>query len=167
MPVVPATSLEAFSEITKTVVDATIETNMWAPVPIIKNKGTVGPSPIRRCPEESNFWSQDPRAWNPVVVGVIVAPRPVAGSPDVAIAGTERLLIDGQRGWAKPDRDPDLPERCCRDHHNHCEQDCSNRKITHLPSPARSSFAYPVLLRCCGLRGSIGTSWRARNRRPL
>src|SRR5580658_3570065 len=54
---VPTPTYKTIPEVSETVVDATIETDVRTPVAVIENKRAVGPAPIRRSPEETNLRS--------------------------------------------------------------------------------------------------------------
>ena len=54
---VPASTYETVPEVSETVVNTAIETDMRTPIAVIENKRAVGPTPIRRSPEKSNFRS--------------------------------------------------------------------------------------------------------------
>jgi hypothetical protein len=104
----PTPAFEAFSEITEAVNDAAIEADMRTPVPVIKHKSAVDPCPVRGRPEKANLRRKDPGPWHPEVIVIVVAPRPVAGSPDIAVTRAKWLLIDRQRRRPEGNRDAEL-----------------------------------------------------------
>ena len=53
--VIPAPAFEAVAEITEAVNNSAIEADTRTPIPVIKKPSTVGPGPIRRRPEETDF----------------------------------------------------------------------------------------------------------------
>ena len=114
MSVVPAPALVAFAEISEAVINPAIETYVRPPVAFMEKKSVAAPTPITGRPEVADLRSLDPCAGHPVVVADIVVVGPVAGRPDIAIAGASRLLVHGQRGRADSDRDADLRRRCQR-----------------------------------------------------
>ena len=102
--VIPTSAFEAFSGITKTIVDAAIETDMGAPIAVIENIPSLVPGPVWWRPEIAGFRGRYPGAWNPVIVAFVITPRPIAGRPNVTLAGAERLLVDGKRWRAETHR---------------------------------------------------------------
>jgi hypothetical protein len=88
--------------VTKAIINAAVETDVWSPIAAIPNVEAVIPAPVARSPKHSDG-SKHPRARNPVVA-VVVIPRPVARRPDVALSWTQGLNINGQRRWTDPDR---------------------------------------------------------------
>ncbi len=56
-PVIPTSAFETFSEVAEAINDPAVESDMRAPIATIKNKPTIGPSPIRRGPEQPHFRS--------------------------------------------------------------------------------------------------------------
>src|SRR3974390_1601677 len=146
--IVPASALEAPAKISKPVVDAAIEPHMRSPVAVIKEKRAVDPRPIWWRPEQPNFRSQYPCARDPVIAAVVV-PCPVTRRPNVAITGTNGLLVNRQSGRAESHRDPHLPE-CGRrqDQHYQREQGCTNRLHMHRVFSCRL-FRVPFLPYCC------------------
>src|SRR5207245_6360498 len=86
------------------VIDAAVKTHdSKRPIAGIKNETAATPSPISRSPQETRLGRQNPCPWNPVVIAVIVIPRPKTWGPDVALAGTDRLFINGQIRWGESD----------------------------------------------------------------
>jgi hypothetical protein len=70
----------------------------------------VVPSPIGWSPEVTRFRSEDPSAWNPIIVVVIVVPGPIPRGPNVSLAGAQRLFIDRESRRTEPHRDSHLRE---------------------------------------------------------
>src|ERR1700674_1508061 len=154
LPVIPTSAFVAFSKVTEAITDPAVETNLWTPVALIKNKTLAAPTPIPRSPQESDFRRHHPGARHPVIIVEVVALGPVAGCPHVTVFRTKRLLIDRQRGRGDHNRHADLCERCCRhaqrDEH---QQQRTNETDLHCDTSGPSSLVCPVLLYCCGLRG--------------
>src|SRR5580704_1632039 len=95
--VVPTTAIIAFAAVAESIIDPAIEANLGSPVAFVKHKTAATPSPISGRPEEANFRSKLPRAVNPIIISTGVrVPSPVTGRPDIAIAGTNRLLVRQQ-----------------------------------------------------------------------
>ena len=103
-PIVPTSAFEAFSGITKTIVDSAIETDMGTPIAVIENIMSFVPGPVWWSPEIAGLRGQYPGAWNPVIVAFVITPRPIAWRPNVTLAGAERLLVDGKRWRAETHR---------------------------------------------------------------
>src|SRR5580693_6383501 len=101
--IVPASSRKADAEVTEPIIDSAIKTHLRTPIAFVEDKCTTAPAPPPRRPQEADLWCHNPGAGHPVVIGDIVIPIPVTWSPDITIAGTNRLLINRQR-W-RPDRD--------------------------------------------------------------
>src|SRR5437764_8163578 len=102
----PTPAVIAAAEVTVTIIDAAVEADRFiGPESFVENKTAAAPSPISRSPQETDFRSQHPSAWNPVIVIVIGIPGPEAGSPDIAIAGANRLFVNREIRRRKPDGD--------------------------------------------------------------
>src|SRR5580658_6422179 len=80
----PPTAVIAGADITETVVDAAIETDLRSPVARVPEVRAVSPTPIAGRPEKADLWRFDPGAGNPEISSVI-AVAPVAGRPEVAV----------------------------------------------------------------------------------
>src|SRR5580704_9730159 len=122
MSIVPASTFKPVSEVAEPIVDAAVKANVRAPKTIVKNKGAVIPSPIGRSPQVTGFWRQHPGAWYPVVVAVVVAPRPVSWRPDITFVGARGLLVNRKRRRTEADRDAELSKRSRR-HDQHYERE--------------------------------------------
>src|SRR5579871_324637 len=96
LSVLPASTLIPITVVAIAVTDATVETNLLAPVAVVENIPVAAPAPIGRSPEQSGFRSHDPCSRHPVVAVVIAGVSPIAWCPDVALAREQRLLIHGQ-----------------------------------------------------------------------
>src|SRR5579872_3252232 len=113
----PTTTFVAVTKISVAVIDPAVKAHdSKRPKAGIKDKATAAPSPIRRSPQIARFRRQNPSPGNPVVVVVIVIPRPKTWSPDVVVAGTDRLFIDRQIRWGESNRNAhrNLSGRCRR-----------------------------------------------------
>lgn len=108
--VVPPSALVSLAEITVAVRDPSVETDMRAPVTFVENKSVAAPAPIRRGPEISNLRRLYPGTGNPVVIAAVIVIGPIPRRPDVAISGTQRLLVHRQWGRTNGYRDTDLRE---------------------------------------------------------
>src|SRR5580704_12054805 len=87
---VPVTTGIAGADVTKSVVDSTVEADLRAPVAGIPKIGAVNPTPVTRRPEKTYFGRFHPRARNPEI-STIIAVAPVAWRPDITIARTNGL----------------------------------------------------------------------------
>lgn len=120
MAAVPASAIVAVAEIPVTVIDAAIETDLRTPVALIEDKSSAAVSPIARGPEKADSRRAHPGSWHPVVVAVIGVVSPVAGGPDVAVARTKGLFVDGKGRWSERDREDHSSRRSrghSQDHH--------------------------------------------------
>ena len=55
MAVIPAPAFKTVAEVTKTIVDAAVETYGRTPIAVIPNKTAATPAPVARRPEETDF----------------------------------------------------------------------------------------------------------------
>ncbi len=145
--VIPPPAFEAFSEVSIAVTDAAVKPDMRAPVAVVEGVASIHPRPIRWSPQIAHFRCHDPCSGHPVVVAVVIAPGPVAWCPDIAIAGTERLLVNGQcRGpkrteiWSCPKEAED------RTNITNANQTARMERVFILLSPVRAAFACPIPL---------------------
>jgi len=92
----PFAAGEAFAEVSETVINAAVESDMRTPIAGIPNIEAIVPTPVSGGPQKAYFRGYDPGAGHPVVA-VIVAPRPVSGCPYKARAGAEGLRVNRQR----------------------------------------------------------------------
>jgi len=94
---VPIAALVAVSGVAEAVIDAAVVADVASPeskMPAVA-VALVIVSPVARSPERTGIRRHHPSAGNPVIaVGGVV---PVAGGPDVAVAGAGRLVVLGQR----------------------------------------------------------------------
>src|ERR1700757_1154005 len=91
----PPSSFITMAEVTVAIVDSAIETHNWAPITLVENKTASAPGPITWRPEQTDPRCKNPCARNPIVV--VIVPGPIAGRPDIVVAGARWLLIDRQR----------------------------------------------------------------------
>ena len=96
MVVVPVAALVAAAGVSVAVVHAAVVAHIPAPEAAEERIVVVAVAPVRRRPQRSAVRSHNPRSWNPVVAAVrrVV---PVAGRPNVAVAGNLWLLVLRQR----------------------------------------------------------------------
>ena len=91
---VPVATMIAKAGITEAVVNASVETNVEAPIATVEAPAVVIPTPVTGSPECAIVRRSAPRAGDPVVAGG--SPIPVAGSPDVVGSGGYWLIVFGQ-----------------------------------------------------------------------
>src|SRR5207302_5070487 len=91
---VPAAADVAEAEVSEAISNPAIESDLRAPIAVIENEGIVGPSPVWRRPQVTDFWSEYPGARHPVIILVVVVPSPIARRPDITLAGAKRLIVD-------------------------------------------------------------------------
>ena len=96
----PITALVPKTDVAETVVDAAIVADVPPPVAAVEAIAVMPEAPVARSPESTLVGSLDPRARNPVVAHW--SKGPIAGRPDVVVAGILRLVVIGQgrRGLA-------------------------------------------------------------------
>ena len=93
MSTLPPPAIITVTEVAVAIVDPAIETYRRAPVAVIKEKPAAAPTPIARSPKVADFRSHHPSARHPVIFTV---PSPIARRPDITVAGTNRLIVNGQ-----------------------------------------------------------------------
>jgi hypothetical protein len=101
---VPTSAFIPITEVSESVRNSPIESDVRAPPACMEKIYTAAPTPPRRSPEEADFGSQHPCARHPIIISIIGIPCPVARSPDVTLSGARRLLVNGERGWTEIDR---------------------------------------------------------------
>jgi len=95
MAAAPVAALVAKSYIAKAVVYAAIVADVGTPVAAVKAVAVMVIAPIARGPKSALVGSLDPHAGHPVISAI--TPSPVAGRPEVVVAGSGRLVVFGQR----------------------------------------------------------------------
>ena len=93
--IIPIRAVIAMARISETVVDAAIESNVRPPVARVPLIDVIVISPPRRRPERAHIRGHNPRAGNPVIVGIGISP--IAWRPNVIVAGSRRLAVIGKR----------------------------------------------------------------------
>ena len=91
----PIAALVAVANVAKAVINPAIVANVLAPISGVIAVGIVPVSPVAGGPERALVGSLDPRAGHPEIT--VRRPGPIAGSPDVAVAGILWLVVDEQR----------------------------------------------------------------------
>src|SRR5271157_5364530 len=137
--VVHRTVVEKVSVVpTSTLVALAIETDVRAPVAIVEDISVAAPTPIGWSPEQTGFRSHHPCPRHPVVIVEVIGVSPVPRCPEITIAGTERLLVDGKFRRSEVDGYANLRKRCCRQgQHDEREQQRTNETNVHCVPLAR------------------------------
>jgi hypothetical protein len=94
----PVSAVEANAEVAEAIVEATIVADEGAPIAGVPGVAAKAHAPVSGGPECVGVGRFNPGALHPFVT--VTGPCPVAGSPDVAVAGGFGLLVvgDGRRG---------------------------------------------------------------------
>ena len=106
---IPVSAFIAETTVAETVVDATVEADMGAPVAFIPSVAVTAPTPVTGSPEEANLWSHHPRTWHPVVAFISISP--VSGRPQITLGRGHGLHVHRERGRCDRDRYAELRER--------------------------------------------------------
>src|SRR5215468_2025682 len=99
----PKAARIAHAGIAKSVIDATVEADVWSPITRVPKIDAIPPAPIARGPKQAHRGGQYPRPGHPIVA--VVTPCPVTRRPDIAGPGNWRLLVDRQHRRRDGDRD--------------------------------------------------------------
>jgi hypothetical protein len=91
---VPIAAVIAVAGVTEAVVNASIETDVEAPITAVEAPAVVVPTPVAGSPECAIVRRSAPCAGDPVVAGG--SPVPIAGSPDVVRSRGYWLIVFGQ-----------------------------------------------------------------------
>ena len=92
---VPVAALVADADIAEAIIDAAVVADVRAPVATVEAVAMVMEAPVAGRPESAGVGSLNPCAGHPIVAAP--APGPIAGSPQVVVAGSLRLIVVGQR----------------------------------------------------------------------
>ena len=90
----PIAALVAEADVAEAVVDAAIVADVRTPIATVKPVMVMPVAPVARRPQGTLVRSLHPRAGHPVVARLTIGP--VAGRPQIAIAGSRRLVVVGQ-----------------------------------------------------------------------
>src|ERR1017187_5452334 len=108
MPALPATALIAVAEVAEAIVNPAIETYCRAPITIIENESAAAPTPIARSPKVADFRSHHPCTRHPIILTI---PSPMAWGPDITVARTNWLIVNGNFRRRDGDGYADLRKR--------------------------------------------------------
>jgi len=96
LSVLPTAALIALTKVSVAITNSAVEAYLRTPIAFIENVSVAAPTPIGWSPEIAGFGRHHPRTRHPVIIVVIISVCPVPGCPQIALAGTERLLVDGE-----------------------------------------------------------------------
>ncbi len=124
--IVPAATLVALAEVPIAIVDSAVEADLRPPKALMEYISPTFPTPPARRPQVADRWSQHPGTRHPVIVVEVIVVSPIAGSPDVTVAGAQRLCINRQGRRSKRDRHCQL----CMRNATHCQdKGCETQQI--------------------------------------
>ncbi len=106
---IPVSAFIADTTVAETVVDATVEADMRAPIALIPSVGVAAPTPVTGSPEKANLGSHHPRTGHPVVAFISISP--VSGRPQITFGRGHGLHVHRERGRSDRDRYAELRER--------------------------------------------------------
>jgi hypothetical protein len=89
----PVAALVAVADVAKAVIDTAIVADILAPVARIKPVMVMPVAPVSGRPESALVRSLNPSAGHPVIA--VCTPGPVAGRPEITVAGSRRLVVVG------------------------------------------------------------------------
>src|SRR5580700_10476430 len=92
---IPISAHVAHADIAKSIVDPAVEANVRTPVSGVPEIRSAAPAPITRRPKEAHSRRYYPCAGHPIIT--IRTISPIAGRPNVAWTGAQRLRIYRQR----------------------------------------------------------------------
>ena len=101
----PVSAVEAYAEVAEAIVDAAVVADGGTPVAGVPEVAAGSIAPVTGSPEGAYIGREDPGPVHPFIS--LAGPSPVARSPDVAIAGHDRLCVDGDWGRGDCNRDED------------------------------------------------------------
>src|ERR1700674_1231542 len=147
----PLTAVEAAAAVSETIVDAAVEADMRPPITRVPAIEAIREGPVARRPQHAHRRNH-PCARDPVVA-VVVTPRPITRSPEIARTGTQGLSVHWQRRRTDSHRDanPNLRMRCRRERqHRNCRHQNSEYKPEYQPMNGafhfRSLSCSPIIL---------------------
>src|SRR5271170_5860676 len=120
----PTSAAKSDATVAEAIVHAAIEADMRPPVSGVEEVRTTTPAPVTRRPEHAHLWRPDPHTRNPVVA--LIAIRPVAWVPEIAISGAKRLCVNRQHRRRNRYRNKDPGKRRRR----HKRESRANKNFT-------------------------------------
>ncbi len=106
---IPVSAFIADTTVAEAVVDAAVEADMGAPIPLIPSVGVAAPTPVTGSPEKANLGCHHPGTGHPEVAFISISP--VAGRPQITFGGGHGLNVHRERGRSDRDRYAELRER--------------------------------------------------------
>lgn len=98
MAAFPMATPEPGSEITKSIVNSAVESDVRAPITDVPKVASITPAPPPWSPKESDRRRQYPHTGDPIIV--VVSPAPISRAPQVSIPRAGRLIVDRDWGGA-------------------------------------------------------------------
>ena len=105
MATFPSSAFVTMTEVTMSIVDAAVKSDLRSPVAGIEGVSSAIPRPIGRSPQISDFRCEHPGARNPIIIFPI--PRPISRGPDIAITRTNGLIVYRELRRRETDRNAD------------------------------------------------------------
>ena len=93
----PVAALVAVAAVAEAVVDAAVVADVLTPIAGVEPVEVIPVAPVAGGPESALIRSLHPRAGHPIVA--VWTPGPVAGRPQISVAGSLRLVVVGQGRW--------------------------------------------------------------------
>jgi hypothetical protein len=90
----PVAAFVASAAVAVAVIDAAIKSDRRTPIAGVPKIRTFREGPIARSPQIIRLRRLDPCARHPIVILDVVAPSPVARSPQISISRNRRLIVD-------------------------------------------------------------------------
>src|SRR5579863_3719470 len=113
--ILPTSAFKSISEVSKSIVNSAVETDVRSPISAVPEKCAAAPAPPARRPQKSWLRRQHPRSRHPVIpVNVVV--RPITRRPQISISRANRLFINRNCGRTETYRNDNLSERGLREH---------------------------------------------------
>jgi hypothetical protein len=105
----PLAAGKADAHVTEAIVDTAVIADVLAPVAVMEEVMSAFKAPVGGRPEVARLGSRHPGAGNPVIT--VLAVRPVAGGPEVAVFGAGWLFVNGEHGRGDANADHDSGKR--------------------------------------------------------
>src|SRR5271170_665894 len=85
----PLAARETDAAVSEAIVNAAVEADVRSPISTVPAVEAARKSPVAWSPEHAH-WPDNPRPGDPIVAAVVI-PSPIAGGPEIARTGTDRL----------------------------------------------------------------------------
>lgn len=156
----PFAAREADAHVAKAVIHAAVVTDMGTPVALVKSVMTAFPAPVGGCPQRTLIGGRHPGSGNPEVA--VIAPGPIAGSPQQVGLRAGRLFIDRQHRRRDPDTDTD-GDLCARRYRDHQHEESKQKYTSRAKQSHRKNLR---VLACLPHRGNRPSAERGRGYCP-